>query len=201
MATHIIIVFNPLDGMEDLLSLFSACSDEDLFACLSEIESEDSVSWHQAGNDFKASMLSDALSELKLAREELRLAELQFQTITRDLEEIQVLDDMAKHARRISDETTRKLQRLEKFIEYAQSSEAIESSEEVLEKATLLKAKLQNRLAQWSDSYASELEDKLRSAKRKFLARRLSIDDAREKIFEAKDALRDAEALVASFQS
>ncbi len=86
MATHILVMYTPLNGedMENLFNLLQACPDEELLSALAEIEGDESTStWHQAEDEFKALQLENAQHDLQEALAELELAEYQFQVIAR----------------------------------------------------------------------------------------------------------------------
>ncbi|MBR2708663.1 MAG: hypothetical protein IKG14_01980 [Clostridia bacterium] len=201
MATHIIMFYPPQENedLEDLFNFLSACSDADLRSALEEAEGpQDDSNWQRASNEFHSRILEDAYVELDIAREELMLAKAQMEQVISDLESLQVLEEMSSQARRVHDDGQEKLARIEKLIKYFESHEA--NADQKLTQAKSNRAKLEARLAHWTDAFASELEANYQNAKSKFEARGITIDEAIQAVDDAQQAVDDAKEVIKNLQ-
>ena len=199
MAAHIILL--PLDygDLEELFTLLSSCPDPELKIALSEVIGKEpvdtDVAWHQAVTDYRPKMLREANELLDLARDELRIAEMRYQKLVKQIEDLQVLEDMARHARSTYESTTEQLARVYDYIDFA----SVSGSPELAEEAFPLRDKLLQRLQKWSNDYASELEVQVIDA-RELLEDCISLEDASNAVRKAQQAVAEAEERVRKLQ-
>ena len=201
MATHIICFYPydiediPVDGVEELVALLSSCSDNELVEALTEAEGtipdDNELAWHQAMQDYKPRMIREAQELLELAKDELHIAEMRYQKLVKQLEELQVLEDMAKHARSTYDSTIEQIARVEEYFDG--------TDPELNEAALALHKKLIAKLNQFNAEYVSELEAQVMDAKEQ-LNGCISLEDAHKAVLQAEQAVAEAEERLAKLQ-